>query len=586
MYIYKNEFTGQNFLKNLDHPLAAKYLADINTDCEEFRKAPIETLTFSKFKMFEKTGSRVEYEADYFKKRRRMSMFTLRAWLFKEEKDIKELEDILWATCDEYTWASPAHIRGILMDESKVPEQVDLFAAETGQAVAESISLCSELLHPAVVRRCVNEVFKRVIEPFESGETEKYRLGWEFTGGNWSAVCGGAVGIAALYLVENEERLKKITDRAKAACNRFVGTCEDDGVCAEGITYWMYAMQYYVAFDELLRMRLDESVVEDEEKFKRLAAFPSIVCLEKNVMISFSDCGIGILNLGVLSKLNECYGVGVPEQSYYRNALIDCYRLSSAVRSIEWFNPELLHEQSGRDDVFLPLGQWAVLHTGEVSVAVKGGYNDEPHNHNDIGSYMYIKDGLILADDFGCARYTHQYFAMETRYDFLNNGSHGHSVPIVNGCVQSYGREYASDKFEKTNNGVRISFAGAYPSDAALKELIRNLTLDENGMEIRDSFAFRRYGNSVVERIVTKYDAQITGERTVSFLKDGQIISTAELLSDGKIKLLDDSYIIHRTRLNYQSSDYRAANGVQAVTIIEFECSADTDKLEIAYRIK
>lgn len=50
---------------------------------------------------------------------------------------------------------------------------------------------------------------------------------------------------------------------------------------------------------------------------------------------------------------------------------------------------------------------------------------------------------------------THQYFAGETRYSFLNNGSHGHSVPIVNGCVQLYGCKYAADKFEKTENGIQ-----------------------------------------------------------------------------------------------------------------------------------
>jgi hypothetical protein len=56
-------------------------------------------------------------------------MFTIRTWLWKEKTDISELEDILFAICDEYTWDIPAHLVGILKGEPIPTNKIDLFAA-------------------------------------------------------------------------------------------------------------------------------------------------------------------------------------------------------------------------------------------------------------------------------------------------------------------------------------------------------------------------------------------------------------------------------------------------------------------------
>ena len=583
MYIYKSKLNNDVFLKNTNNSMVVKYIDEINSSCNKFRGESISSLKFSKFRLFDETANRALYQEDYFKRRRRMSMFLLRVWLFKEAEDIKELEDILWAVCDEYSWALPAHLRGILTDENMIPNKVDLFAAETTQTISEALSLCGEYLHSAVVRRCINEVFKRVIEPFETQESEKYGLSWENRLSNWAAVCGGAVGMAALYLIEDDERLKKITDRAKVSCNRFFASCTDDGVCLEGISYWMYAMQYYVAFDELLKERTGESIVVNEEKMIKLAEFPTATCLANNISIRFSDCGGTHLYFGILCKLHERYGVPIPQQSYYKNLIDICARNCGAVRTIAWFNPDLLHNNIKTDDVFLPNGQWAIIHYADMIVAVKGGNNAEPHNHNDIGSYMYIRGNEVIAEDLGSARYTKSYFSSD-RYTFLNTGSHGHSLPIVNGGRQQYGIEYAADKFEKTDNGIRISFADAYDKKAGLKTLIRDLTLGENGAVIRDCFEFNQKTNFVTERIITKLNAKIQDENKVSLSKNGEKIGMIEYLSSGKIRILKDSYTMHNPS---GSSDVFSSEDVQQeVTIIEIECATNSDKMEISYIVK
>src|SRR5699024_2563227 len=71
--------------------------------------------------------------------------------------------------------------------------------------------------------------------------------------------------------------------------------------------------------------------------------------------------------------------------------------------------------------------------------ATKGGHNDEPHNHNDIGHFILQRNGEVFLKDLGSGLYNDAYFGKE-RYSFLCNGSQGHSVPIVNGQLQEAGR--------------------------------------------------------------------------------------------------------------------------------------------------
>ncbi len=583
MYVYKSKLTNENFLKNAQNHTVAAYLNEINTSCDSFRGRPIPSLTFSKFRLFDETGDRAIYQQDYFERRRRLCMFLLRVWLFKEAEDIKELEDILWAVCDEYTWALPAHLPGILSDETMIPTRIDLFASETAHSVAEALSLCGEHLHPMVVRRCISEVFKRIIDPFETEERDKYGFRWEKGNNNWSAVCGGSVGMTALYLIEDKSRLKKITDRTKAACNCFFDSCKDDGVCLEGVSYWMYAMQYYVGFDELLKEVTGETIVENEEKMKNLAQFPSVACMANNIPVKFSDFGDSLLYFGILCKLHQRYGVSVPEKSYYDRLTDRCARTCGAVRTVAWFEPELLHNNPKTQDVFLPHAQWAILHRGPMTAVVKGGHNKEPHNHNDVGSYLYVKGDKIIADDLGSPKYTKAYFTNE-RYTFLNAGSHGHSLPIVNGARQQSGAEHGADKFEKTDRGIRISFADAYDKDSGLVELVRDLSLDQKGLCISDCFTFNKMGNSVTERIVTEFDAAMEGENKVSIVSDGKTVGTVEFFTRGKLNIVKDGYLA--LNASGRSDVYGSEDAVREVTIIELECVTDSDRMEIWYTVE
>ncbi len=574
MYIFDNKFKADSFFANKEHFLAKKYLEELDNNYQEFKGTSIETLKFSLFKLFVETGDREKYQVVYYKQRRRLLTFILKVWLEMKQEDIYELEDILWAICDEYAWAIPAHLTSQHLsdcDNKKRPYAVDLFAAETAQAIAEALSLCGHLLQEQVKERCIDEVFRRVIVPFENN-----RYWWEESNNNWAAVCGGAVGMAALYLIEDEKRLRKITDRAINSCNNFLSSCTDDGVCLEGIAYWEYAMSLYVSFAELFKQRMGEDIMADKEKMKKLSEFPVVSCLGNNIVIRFADCGNHMnMPFGIVCRLAELFDVKIPEMSNFESLMTSTARCCSAVRSFEWFNPELLSNNVKEKNIFFTEAEWAIKRRSNNTLVIKGGHNDEPHNHNDIGSYMYIKDDNILIDELGCPLYTKQYFS-ERRYEYINARSFGHSVPVINGEEQCPGREHFSEKFADNGDGIEISFADAYNKEkTGLKKVVRTAQLSEAGLMIQDEFEFIGDSNTVNERIITHFDVKKNDEKSVSIIKDGNVIGTVEFYNEGKITILQDKY----------ETPGRNSK-VQSCNIIDFEFCTDTDKCEVCYFAK
>jgi hypothetical protein len=223
------------------------------------------------------------------------------------------------------------------------------------------------------------------------------------------------------------------------------------------------------------------------------------------------------------------------------------------------------------------------MRRGDMTLAVKGGHNDEPHNHNDVGSFMFVKNGVPLADELGAPKYEKDYFS-DNRYNYLAPGSHGHSLPIVNGYRQSFGKEYAADGFEKRDNAIRISLARAYPEEAGLTSLVRRLSLDTEGLTVTDSFSFNTKTNSVRERIITKLDAALLDGQRISLSKDGEPLGIIELIGNGKLSVINESYIVPNS--SGKSDEYSTQEIPTPINIIEFECECDGGSMEISYRIR
>jgi len=133
-----------------------------------------------------------------------------------------------------------------------------------------------------------------------------------------------------------------------------------------------------------------------------------------------------------------------------------------------------------------------------LMLAAKGGHNNEPHNHNDVGNFILHWRGESLVAELGAGEYTKDYFR-EGRYAIITNRSRGHNVPLVNGCEQCPGEscravdvQHRSGKDEET---LEMEIGAAYPAEAGLASLRRRFifwrTLAPGRLTVIDAVRFR-----------------------------------------------------------------------------------------------
>ncbi|MCC8160580.1 MAG: hypothetical protein LIO53_04585 [Oscillospiraceae bacterium] len=224
MRIFKSNLSNKNFLSS-GGEYAREYLSQLDGEYEMYKDSPARELSFSSFKEYFVSGNRLAYENEYFHRRSVLRDFALKAWL-GEDGALIRLENVMWAVCNELTWALPAHLGGDMFAET-----IDLFAAETAQTLTEILSLLHGKISEEIEERCIGEVKRRVLNPFVS---RKNPYAWESMESNWCAVCGGCVGMTALYLIEDNNDLKSVTDSLKPTFDSYIAGFGADGACLEG----------------------------------------------------------------------------------------------------------------------------------------------------------------------------------------------------------------------------------------------------------------------------------------------------------------------------------------------------------------
>ncbi len=477
----------------LSAPYFKKALEKMERRCKRYRENPIEALPFHLYRKFYEDGDRRSYEDIYFARRGRLSYLALAILLHRRQEDIVALEDAIWAICEEYTWVLPAHTSDL--GDRYNTEVIDLFSAETGFALSEIVYLLSDVLDPKVVQRIRECLEERIFRMYLSNTYT-----WEHVSMNWASVCAGCVGGAFIYCAP--ERFPLVRDRILATMDTFLKGFGEDGICLEGIHYWGYGFGFFTYFAQLLYEFTDgRENLFDKSVCRETAFFQEHAFLRQNHTISFSDGERQASFLpGLTHKLHKIYGSKLLDVEYAAFTEY-CHRFPAYLRNFFWVDPDApvcaIPEKADR---FFPTSQWFVSSSGDLSLAAKAGHNDEPHNHNDIGSFLLAcDDGQILCD-FGAGEYTRDYFQEETRYHYLCNASFGHNVPIINGSGQLPGKQYRGKVLSYDGGIFMVDIAGAYEI-AGLRSALRQMQLDGEGFTLKDCFD----GDAlqVTERFVT-----------------------------------------------------------------------------------
>lgn len=462
-------------------------------DCEQ----PIYALKYSDFRKFKVTGNRSDYEGQYFIRRRAMNASALLALIYpEEEKYTVRLMDEIYAICDEYTWCLPAHQTALEINNNI---HLDLFACETGFALAEIYTLLGDRLEPLIRDRIRVETERRIIASYR-----KSKFGWERGTANWTAVCAGSVGCTVMLMYP--ELMPEFRARLDESMECYLSGFKDDGICEEGFGYWHYGFGFFTTYADMIRAFTGgETNYFARPKVKEVATFIQKMYLSEKATVSFSDGGrSGSYHLGLLHYLKNEYpdAISIPDASYSYNA-DGCGRWCLHLRSATWLEPEYLtpDKQIPEFTYFAANSQWMIKKNSNFGFAAKAGHNNEPHNHNDVGSFVIAKNGRQVLVDLGAGAYTRQYFAADTRYGILACSSRGHSVPIINGTYQHQGNDFKAKDTKLEGDVFSSDISGAYPIPE-LKSLIRSFAFSDDAVILEDIFDYQGEGE-IVERFVS-----------------------------------------------------------------------------------
>ncbi|MBR7116905.1 MAG: heparinase II/III family protein [Clostridia bacterium] len=462
-------------------------------------------MRFSDYHKFVTEGSRKPHAnrtSAYFK---RASCLFFCYMLTKDEKYIEPLVDTVWQICDMETWASNAHVK----EEMSVLERrrfLELVSCGIGYKLAEILYYVGDKFPELAYRRVKEEIRFRIIDCYREkrGENDYW---WYTASNNWSAVCISMVFGAFVYLAEDEEIDAEIP-RFLATAQCFIDGMPDDGCCLEGKSYWDYGFSHYCVFASLMRDYTDGKIdLFKNEKVKRIANFQSLVAINEHQCISFSDAGSTYSPSAWLTHFIRSVYPDIPvppiEPTGYNPGWL---------QYVLWRNPDLQGSVQEPKSHIFEEAQW-FLHVGEkYACAAKAGKNKEPHNHNDVGSFIISKDGNTTFTDPGGGEYVKTYFGAG-RYTHLVTSARGHSVPIINGHIQCTGTD-KSTVITAEENRFTFTCQNGYPDEVkqTLTSFIRDFDCTGDALILTDKYEFSECPTSLTEQFVSLTPIEDDGE--------------------------------------------------------------------------
>lgn len=504
--------------------------------------------TYTLYRQFEHTGWRNGYEQVHFAKRAMLTRAVFEM-IMGDDSYRDAVHDLLWSICEETTWVLPAHEEqgpdyweinppflrttplGAHTALTREPDAIDLFAAETGASLAETIYWLGDRLAPEVVQRVRQEVDRHIFKPYLAYGREH----WWFKGPlNWNGVCNGSIGLAFMRLERDPQTLAEAIAMVLEGFEAYIATgFEPDGGSIEGIGYWNYGLMYYVTLAELLRERTGGKLdLLANPKLVKIAKYPLAVALRRGAYIAFGDATEDLaIEPGIVKRLAERTGVhdllgliGSPEQ---REGRVVAAKLAINLRDAAWWDAKPHpFPASAFEDHYLP--DCAVVKfvgkttSGQpVIFSAKAGHNDGHHSHTDVGSFMINIDGENFLCDPGRGLYNRDYFR-QARYTNIFNNSIGHNLPVIGGQLQAAGPEFGG---QQQYHGVIIAqgeldgrkqvvidFHRAYDLPALLLAR-RTLSLNPTSGELLldDRFEFDGEILNVEEGFVTWLPVEISG---------------------------------------------------------------------------
>jgi len=476
---------------------------------------------------YQKTGNRIIQEDPHFARRRALIALFLGELAEYQGRFLPDLCDGIFAICEETFWGLSAHYP-ITRENDLLPSAsdpyIDLFAAETGELLSVIYHILYEELYtfcPQILERLEYELERRILTPYCNRGDFIWMGSIPWKPDNWTPWILQNVLTVFVTLPVSHTRRAFALSKMLVEMERYYITLPTDGGCEEGPLYWSKAGGKLFAFCDLLYITSGGRInFFQEEALKQMGLFEAKAYIGKARFVNFADGASLILHFNMDYPLYG-YGLRIGEENMCRFAAT--FKKDQAAVRKSLGEDDNFSDTTGIKDILFsriyaaqidsqppfepykvsiyPQLQTAYLRENSWYAAIKGGYNDEQHNHNDVGNFIVYYDQEPVLVDPGIGTYTKQTFS-EGRYALPGTQSAYHNLPLINGVMQKEGLQFRADRFEAEGQTVTVSFAGAYPEEANVSQILRTLQLHAEGVDISDTFTFPDTG-AVIEHFMT-----------------------------------------------------------------------------------
>lgn len=461
---------------------------------------------------------------------------------------IDQIINAVWYYSEQTWWGWSAHLYfqkapGGLPDVNE--PTVDLGVGEIANDLAWTWYLFKDefdKVHPLVSQRLKQEIINKAVKPY----AERTDFGYMgFRGGrqnNWNPWIN--YNMLNCFLLLEDDPAKKLTEVQKIinSLDKFLNGYSDDGGCDEGPSYWGAAgALLYESLAILKEVTGGKFDVFDNSLIQNIGKYFYKVNIHAPYFINFADAdattggdsysvyqygkAIGDLQMqqfgAYLAKLNRwgerSMSGKICDQLKELGSLNEIKNAEAKEALVSDFWLPETEVAGGRDKADSYMGFF---------FGAKGGFNNESHNHNDVGSCVLYFNGKPCLIDLGREEYTARTFSSR-RYEIWTMQSGYHNLPVINGIEQSPGAAFKARNSVFSANAKSVNFstdiAGAYPPTALVKSWIRSYTLVRGkSFTINDKFEFiKKAAGKTTSNLITYCKVTEVSSGLLKFEGDG-----------------------------------------------------------------
>lgn len=495
---------------------------------------------------YERSGSRTAMEAPFGANSNALSSLIMAELTEGKGRFIDQILNGVWVFSEMTSWALSAHLPAFQHSKRSLPETtehvIDLTAGDIGSLLSWTYYFFKEpfdKINPSISNRLFKSLHERILDTYMQRSDFWWQAFNLSPGGlvnNWNPWCNFNVLTCFMLLEDDPDKLAAGVYRTMRSVDQFINYTHSDGACEEGPSYWGHAAGKMYDYLQLLSYATKGRVsLFGEPIIRNMGEYIGRSYVGDGWVVNFADASAkGGGDMFLIYRYGSA--VGSTEMQQFAAYLYERNKakpLSSPGRDI--FHamedlrtyPELSRTQASHPkvaSVWYNETEFCYMRSKKgLFFAAKGGYNNESHNHNDVGTFSLYADNIPFFIDAGVGTYTRQTFSSE-RYSIWTMQSGYHNLPEVNGYDQKYGRDYrAKDvKFDESKQEFSLDIANAYPVEAGIKQWKRSFRLDGQSLLIKDEYQINEVvkPNEIHFLTWAKPDVTKTGE--VRLEKEGK----------------------------------------------------------------